>query len=67
MFTVDVKQQCNNNNSNNYFEFVLESLGKYPIAADIIMFGVIYGDFFIHIDNVMFCGLFIIDETILMR
>ena len=40
-----------------YFELVLESLGKYPIAADIIILGLIYGDFFFHVDNVMLCGL----------
>ena len=25
-----------------YFELVLESLGKYPVAADIIVFGLIF-------------------------
>ena len=40
-----------------YFELVLESLGKNPIAADIIIFGIIRVIFFSILNNVMFCVL----------
>ena len=40
-----------------YFELVLESIGKNPIAADIIIFGITQCDFLFHIDNVMLCVL----------
>ena len=38
-----------------YLEFVLESLGKHPIAADLLIFGIIYDDFLFYIDNGMLC------------
>ena len=41
-----------------YFELVLESLGKNPIAADIIIFGIIRVIFFSILNNIMFCVLF---------
>ena len=47
-----------------YFELVLESQGKNPIAEDIIIFGIILGDFLFYIENGMFC---VFDEAILMR
>ena len=37
--------------------WLLESLGKHPIAADIIIFGIIQGDFLFYIDNGMLCVL----------
>ena len=41
-----------------YFELVLESLGKKSmIAADIIIFGIIWGDFLFYIDKCMLCVL----------
>ena len=40
-----------------YFELVLESLGKTPIAADIIIFGIIRVIFFSILNNIMFCVL----------
>ena len=40
-----------------YFELVLGSLGKHSIAADVILFGIIKGDFLFYIDNVMLCVL----------
>ena len=40
-----------------YFELVLESLGKNPIAGDIIIFGTIKWDFLFYIDNGMLCVL----------
>ena len=40
-----------------YFELVLVSLGKYPIAADIIIFGIIKGDVLFYFENAMFCVL----------
>ena len=40
-----------------YFELVLESLGKNYIAANIIIFGIIYGDFLFNIENGKFCVL----------
>ena len=40
-----------------YFELVLESLGKNPIAADIILSGTIKGDFLFYNENGMFCVL----------
>ena len=40
-----------------YFELVLESPGKNPIAADIIVFGIILDDFLFYIDTCMLCGL----------
>ena len=40
-----------------YFKLVLESQGKNPIAVDIIMFGIISGDFLFYIVKGMFCVL----------
>ena len=40
-----------------YFEIVLEFLGKHHIVADIIIVGIILGDFRFHIDNDMLCVL----------
>ena len=40
-----------------YFELVLEFLGKNPIAADIIAYGMIKDDFLCYIDNGMLCVL----------
>ena len=38
-------------------ELVLESLTKNPIAAAIIVFGIISGDFLFYIENGMLCVL----------
>ena len=43
------------------FQLVLESLGKNPIAADIITFGIIYSDFLFFILKMVWY------EAILMR
>ena len=40
-----------------YFEPVLEFLEKNPTAADIILLGIIKGDFLYYIDNGMLCIL----------
>ena len=40
-----------------YFELVLESIGKNPIAADIIISEIIKGDFLFYVDNGMLCVL----------
>ena len=40
-----------------HFQLVLESLGNHPIAADIIIFGIIQGDFLFQIDNGILCVL----------
>ena len=40
-----------------YFELVLESLTKNPIAADIIVFEIISGGFLFYIENGMLCVL----------
>ena len=51
-----------------YLEPVLKFLGKNPIAADNIIFGIIKGDFLFYIANAMLRVLIRIDvEAILMR
>ena len=42
---------------NGYFELVLQSLTKNPRATDIIVFGIISGDFLFYINNGMLCVL----------
>ena len=40
-----------------YFEDFLESLTKNPTAADIIVFGIVSGDFLFYINDGMLCVL----------
>ena len=47
-----------------YFVLILEALGKNPMVADIIIFGIINSDFLFYIDNGM---LFVLIRIASMR